>query len=166
MPNVEIAQAAGLAVGDGVSLDEQLVSSDPHISAIGDCALFPSLHGGRLMRLESVQNANDQAKTVADRLTGKPSRYAAVPWFWSDQGDRKLQIVGIADGHDATVVRGDVAAGAFSMFCYAGERLVAIESVNRAADHMFGRRSMAEGKLLTPAQAADPAFDLKKFLQG
>lgn len=175
VPNVEIAQAAGLAVGDGVIVDEQLVSSDPHISAIGDCALFPSPHvpslnGGRLMRLESVQNANDQAKAVADRLTGKmtekSSRYAAVPWFWSDQGDRKLQIVGIADGHDATVVRGDPAAGAFSIFCYAGERLIAIESVNRPADHMFGRRSMAEGKLLTPAQAADPAFDLKKFLQG
>jgi len=164
VPNIELAQAAGLGVGDGVIVDERLITSDPNISAIGDCVLFPSVHGGRMLRLESVQNANDQAKTVADRLTGKPSRYAAVPWFWSDQGDRKLQIVGLADGHDATVVRGDIAAGAFSIFCYGGERLIAIESVNRPGDHMFGRRCLGLTRHPTPAQAADPAFDLKRFL--
>lgn len=172
VPNIEIAKAAGLATGDGIVVDDKLLTSDPNISAIGDCAQFPSVQssrglGRRLIRLESVQNANDQGKAVADRITGKSTApYAAVPWFWSDQGDQKLQIVGIADGHDATVVRGDVATGAFSIFCYGGGTLLAIESVNKPGDHMFGRRSMGEGKLLSAAQAADPAFDLKKFLQG
>jgi 3-phenylpropionate/trans-cinnamate dioxygenase ferredoxin reductase subunit len=181
VPNVELARDAGLAVGDGIVVDETLLTSDPDISAIGDCAFFPSLHGRRALRLESVQNANDQGKAVADRLTGKltdkhadkstevpgpqGARYAAVPWFWSDQGDRKLQIVGIANGHDRTVIRGDIEAGAFSVFCYAGDDLLAIESVNRPGDHMFGRRAMAVGRHLLPEQAADPAFDLKKFLQ-
>lgn len=167
VPNIEIAKAAGLATGDGIIVNETLLTSDPNISAIGDCAQFPSVHGRRLMRLESVQNANDQGKAVADRITGKSAApYAAVPWFWSDQGDQKLQIVGIADGHDTAVVRGDVASGAFSIFCYGGDKLLAIESVNKPGDHMFGRRSMSEGKLLSAAQAADIAFDLKKFLQG
>jgi 3-phenylpropionate/trans-cinnamate dioxygenase ferredoxin reductase subunit len=169
-PNIEMARDAGLAVGDGVVVDEALLTSDPDISAIGDCAFFPSLHGRRALRLESVQNAHDQGKAVADRLTGKfvspGARYAAVPWFWSDQGDRKLQIVGIANGHDRAVIRGDIEAGAFSVFCYAGGDLLAIESVNRPGDHMFGRRAMAIGRYPTPEQAADAAFDLKKFLQG
>ncbi|HWM82280.1 MAG TPA: FAD-dependent oxidoreductase [Pseudolabrys sp.] len=170
VPNVELARDAGLAVGDGIVVDEMLRTADPAISAIGDCAFFPSLHGRRALRLESVQNAHDQGKAVADRLTGKlatpDARYAAVPWFWSDQGDRKLQIVGIANGHDRTVIRGDVGTGAFSVFCYAGGDLLAIESVNRPGDHMFGRRAMAAGLQPTPEQAADPTFDLKKFLQG
>jgi len=170
VPNVELAREAGLTVGDGIVVDETLLTGDPNISAIGDCAFFPSVHGRRALRLESVQNAHDQAKAVADRLTGKlaapAARYAAVPWFWSDQGDRKLQIVGIANGHDQAVIRGDVESGAFSVFCYAGDDLLAIESVNRPGDHMFGRRAMAAGRHPTPEEAADPAFDLKKFLQG
>jgi 3-phenylpropionate/trans-cinnamate dioxygenase ferredoxin reductase subunit len=166
VPNVEIARDAGLAVGDGISVDDTLLTSDPNISAIGDCAFFPSVHGRRAMRLESVQNANDQAKAVADRLTGKVVHYDAVPWFWSDQGDQKLQMVGIGAGHDREVVRGDVTSGAFSVFCYAGNDLLAIESVNKPADHMFGRRALAAGKKLMPEQAADTSFDLKAFLTG
>jgi 3-phenylpropionate/trans-cinnamate dioxygenase ferredoxin reductase subunit len=166
VPNIEIARDAGLKVGDGVIVDEHLLTSDPNISAIGDCAFFPSTYGRAALRLESVQNANDQGKAVADRLTGKPAPYTAVPWFWSDQGDQKLQMVGIGNGHDSSVIRGDAATGAFSVFCYAGENLLAIESVNKPADHMFGRRALASGKTPTPAQAADASFDLKKFLLG
>lgn len=141
VPNVEIAKAAGLRTGDGVIVDEYLVTSDENISAIGDCCMFPSAHGSRALRLESVQNANDQAKAVANRLTGRPTRYDAVPWFWSDQGDVKLQIVGIGSMHDEEVViRGDEAKGVFSIFRYSGGNLTAIESVNKPADHMFGRR--------------------------
>jgi 3-phenylpropionate/trans-cinnamate dioxygenase ferredoxin reductase subunit len=170
VPNVELARDAGLAVGDGVVVDEMLLTSDPSISAIGDCAFFPSLHGRCALRLESVQNAHDQGRAVADRLTGRlaapNARYAAVPWFWSDQGDRKLQIVGIANGYDRAVVRGDIGAGAFSVFCYADGELLAIESVNRPGDHMFGRRAMASGRYPAPEEAADASFDLKAFLQG
>jgi 3-phenylpropionate/trans-cinnamate dioxygenase ferredoxin reductase subunit len=164
VPSVEIAKEAGLNVGDGVVVDDHMRTSDENISAIGDCAFFPSVHGGRALRLESVQNANDQGKAVADRLTGKPKPYDAVPWFWSDQGDQKLHMAGIGTGHDRSVIRGDAAAGAFSVFCYSGDRLLAIESVNKPADHMFGRRALAAGKWPSPQQAADTTFDLKKFL--
>lgn len=165
VPNVELAKNAGLRIGDGVIVDEYLVTSDENISAIGDCSLFPSVHGSRALRLESVQNANDQGKAVANRLTGKPARYEAVPWFWSDQGDVKLQIVGIGTSRDETVIRGEETDGAFSVFRYSSGNLTAIESVNKPADHMFGRRALAGGATPSPLQAANPAFDLKKLLR-
>jgi len=93
VPNVEIAKAAGLWTSDGVIVDEYLITSDENISAIGDCSMFPSVHGSRAPRLESVQNENDQAKTVAHRLAGRPTRYDAVPWFWSEQGDVKEPLI-------------------------------------------------------------------------
>lgn len=164
MANTDIAAGAGLAVDDGIVVNEHLLTSDPDISAIGDCAFFPSQHGRRYMRLESVQNAVDQARCVADRLTGKPNVYDSVPWFWSDQGDLKLQIVGITPGCDRTVVRGDVESASFSVFCYAGDELLGIESVNRAADHMLGRRCLALKRTIAPAMAADLSFDLKSCL--
>lgn len=165
VPNVEIAKNAGLRTGDGVIVDEYLITSDENISAIGECCLFPSVHGRRALRLESVQNANDQGKTVANRLTGKPNRYEAVPWFWSDQGEVKLQIVGIGVTDDETVIRGDQAEGTFSVFHYSGGNLTAIESVNKPADHMFGRRALGGGVTPSALQAADPSFDLKKLLR-
>ena len=165
VPNMEIAKAAGLRTGDGVIVDEYLTTSNENISAIGDCAMFPSVHGRRALRLESVQNANDQAKAVANRLTGRPTRYDAVPWFWSDQGDVKLQIVGIGTFHDEVVIRGDEVKGVFSVFRYSEGKLTAIESVNKPADHMFGRRALAAGVTPSPSQAADPSFDLKKLFR-
>lgn len=165
VPNVEIAKDAGLRTGDGVIVDEHLVTSDENISAIGDCCLFPNVYGRRLMRLESVQNANDQGRAVANRLTGRLARYEAVPWFWSDQGDVKLQIVGIGSKSDQAVIRGSKADGVFSVFCYSGNSLTSIESVNKPADHMFGRRALAAGIAPTPPQAADSGFDLKNLLR-
>jgi 3-phenylpropionate/trans-cinnamate dioxygenase ferredoxin reductase subunit len=164
VPNTELAQQAGLPIADGIVVDERLLTSDPSISAIGDCASFPSPHSGRPLRLESVQNAFDQAKCVADRLTGKDHVYDSVPWFWSDQGPLKLQIAGVAAGYTKPVVRGSVESGSFSVFCFAGDDLLGIESVNRAGDHMFGRRLLAARGKITPAQAADEGFDLKKHL--
>jgi 3-phenylpropionate/trans-cinnamate dioxygenase ferredoxin reductase subunit len=161
IPNTELAIAAELATGDGVLVDEHLVSSDPRVSAIGDCAQYPSRFTAGLIRLESVQNAVDQARTVAARLVGNGAPYAKVPWFWSDQGKLKLQIVGVIAGHDATVLRGDPDRGGFSVFCYRGGKLLGIESVNRPADHMVGRRLLSDGIGLTPEQAADEGFDLK-----
>src|SRR5579863_1188920 len=103
VPNVEIAANAGLAVDDSIIVDDRLLTSGQNISAIGDCAFFPSRYGRRTMRLESVQNAVDQARCIADRLVGKPGAYESVPWFWSDQGELKLQIAGVTTGCNNTV---------------------------------------------------------------
>jgi len=164
LPNVELAAEAGLAVASGIIVSDHLLTSDPNISAIGDCALYASHRFGSSLRLESVQNATDHARCVAARLTGKDEVYDGVPWFWSDQGPDKLQMVGLTTGYDRVVVRGDRGQGQFSAFCYKGEKLLGIESVNRAGDHMFGRRLLGAGRSITPEQAGDAGFDLKGAL--
>lgn len=164
VPNVELAQAAGLAVANGIVVDRQLRTADPRISAIGDCAAFPDPASGATIRLESVQNAVDQGRTVARRIAGHAEDYAAVPWFWSDQRDLKLQMVGLTAACDRTVLRGDPDSRAFSVFCFHGEKLIGIESVNRAADHVFGRRLLGAGETIAPDEAADAGFDLKARL--
>jgi 3-phenylpropionate/trans-cinnamate dioxygenase ferredoxin reductase subunit len=164
LPNVELAAEAGLPVAAGIIVDDHLSTADPNISAVGDCALYASPRFGGSLRLESVQNATDHARCVAARLTGAAKPYDGLPWFWSDQGSDKLQMVGLTTGYDQVVVRGDRAAGAFSAFCYKSGRLLGIESVNRAGDHMFGRRLLAANRSITPEQAADPSFDLKGAL--
>jgi 3-phenylpropionate/trans-cinnamate dioxygenase ferredoxin reductase subunit len=164
LPNVELAAQAGLPVASGIIVDEHLLTADPNISAIGDCALFASPRFGSSLRLESVQNATDHARCVAARLTGHDKPYDGEPWFWSDQGDDKLQIAGLTTGYDRVVLRGDPAQKAFSAFCYQGEKLLGIESINRAGDHMFGRRLLGMHRSITPEQAADQGFDLKKAL--
>jgi 3-phenylpropionate/trans-cinnamate dioxygenase ferredoxin reductase subunit len=161
IPNAGLARNAGLAIDDGIVVDEYLVTSDPAISAIGDCANFPTPFAPVRVRLESVQNAVDQGRCVADRLAGRPVPYQKVPWFWSDQGDLKLQIAGITIGHDASVLRGDPAGRNFSVFCFRGERLIGVESVNRTADHVIARRLLAGDPALSPEQAADESFDLR-----
>src|SRR6202012_5765508 len=164
LPNVELAREAGLPTASGIIVNEHPLTSDPDISAIGDCALFESPRFGGSLRLESVQNATDQARCVAARLTGDDKPYDGQPWFWSDQGDDKLQIAGLTTGYDQVVMRGDPTEKAFSAFCYRAGKLVGIESVNRAGDHMFGRRFLPMDRALTPEQAADASFDLKKAL--
>jgi 3-phenylpropionate/trans-cinnamate dioxygenase ferredoxin reductase subunit len=164
LPNVELASEAGLPVASGIIVNEQLLTSDPNISAIGDCALFASPRFGGSLRLESVQNATDHARCVAARLTGDAKAYDGLPWFWSDQGDDKLQIAGLTTGYDQVVVRGDIKARTFSAFCYKAGQLVGIESVNRAADHVFGRKLLGMNRSVEPKQVADPGFDLKSSL--
>ena len=164
LPNAELAAEAGLPVASGIIVNDHLLTADPDISAIGDCALFESQRFGGSLRLESVQNATDHARCVAARLTGADKPYDGQPWFWSDQGDDKLQMVGLTTGYDRVVLRGDPSRKAFSAFCYRGDKLLGIESVNRAGDHMFGRRLLAAGGSITPEQAADQGFDLKKAL--
>jgi 3-phenylpropionate/trans-cinnamate dioxygenase ferredoxin reductase subunit len=169
IPNTTLARDAGLAVDDGVIVDEYLVTSDPAISAIGDCANFPTPFAPGRVRLEAVQNAVDQGRCVADRLAGRPVPYQKVPWFWSDQGDLKLQIAGITIGHDTSVLRGDPATRNFSVFCFRGRRLIGVESVNRTADHVVARRVLAGDPALSPEQAADEDYDLRahaRSLQG
>ena len=162
VPNEDLAAQAGLAVENGVAVNDQLLTADPHISAIGDCASFPSRHSLRNpVRLEAVQNATDHARCVADRLVGKPRSYEALPWFWSEQGDQRLQIAGLTTGFQQVVLRGDYEKGEYSAFCYAGDKLLGIESINKPADHAFARRLLATGRGVTPAQAADLGFDLR-----
>lgn len=165
LPNTEIAEAAGLACQNGIVVDETLATSDPRIWAIGDCARFPHPMADAPVRLESVQNAVDQGKAVADAILGSPAPYEAVPWFWTDQYDTKLQMVGLSQGHDRTVTRGDVASGQVSVFYFREGRLIAIDSINRPGDHMAGRRLLASGAQMTPDQAADEGLDLKTLIK-
>jgi 3-phenylpropionate/trans-cinnamate dioxygenase ferredoxin reductase subunit len=160
-PCDELARGAGLAVDNGIAVDAQLRTSDPDIYAVGDCASFPGDASGRRLRLESVQNAVDQGRHVASAILGSAAPYAEVPWFWSNQGPLRLQIAGLVSPGDSTVLAGDEAGGRFSVFCFRNGRLVAVESLNRPADHMAARRVLAAGDLPTPEQVADPAFSLK-----
>jgi 3-phenylpropionate/trans-cinnamate dioxygenase ferredoxin reductase component len=164
-PNMEIAAAAGLACNAGIVVDEFARTSDPDIVAAGDC----TWHRNRLFehphRLESVQNAVDQAKIAAASLLDQPVAYAQVPWFWSDQYDVKLQMVGISTGFDTAVVRGIPEAGGFSVFYYLGDRVIAVDSINRPAEHMAARRLIAAGGRLAKDVAADLAVDLKTVIE-
>jgi 3-phenylpropionate/trans-cinnamate dioxygenase ferredoxin reductase component len=161
VPNAELARDAGLAVENGIVVDEYLATGASAISAIGDCANFPTRFAEGRVRLESVQNGVDQARSVAARIAGKAAPYDKVPWFWSDQAELKLQIAGITAGHDASVVRGDPESGSFSVFCFRDGRLIGVESVNRPADHIVARRLLAGDPRLAPEQAADAGYDLR-----
>jgi 3-phenylpropionate/trans-cinnamate dioxygenase ferredoxin reductase subunit len=163
-PDVGLARSADLAVHDGIIVDRELLTSDPSISAIGDCARYPASFSKAPVRIESVQNAVDQARCVAARIAGRTEPYAKVPWFWSDQGDNRLQIAGVADGADSAVLRGDVAAGKFSVFRFRGARLMAVESVNSAGDHMAARKLLAAATPITPDQAGDTGVKLAALL--
>jgi 3-phenylpropionate/trans-cinnamate dioxygenase ferredoxin reductase subunit len=161
IPNADLARAAGLACNRGIVVDVHLRTADPRIFAIGDCAEFPHPMAQGLLRLESVQNAIDQGKTVADAIMGDAKPYAAVPWFWSDQYDVKLQIVGLTHGYDDTVTLGDIGASRFSVLYFRGGALIGIDSVNKPSDHIAGRRLLAAGKSVSLAMARGAGFDLR-----
>ena len=162
-PNTSLASDAGLETRNGVIVDQYLSTADPMISAIGDCAAFYSESRGEHIRIESVQNAIDQAKTVAARIIGKKAPYHAVPWFWSDQYQVKLQIAGLTAGHDDVAVVGDIAAQKFSVFCFKDGRCVAVESINAPADHMAARKLLASHAVLKKEDLTEN-FSLKDFL--
>ena len=150
-PNVETAVAAGLRQDNGIAVDAHMRSSDPSILAIGDCTSFSHWQAGRQLRLESVQNATDQAKNAAKTIAGRPVPYRDVAWFWSDQGDMKLQTAGLAFDCDRLVTTGSPEDNAFAVYHFRGSRLVAVDSVNRPADHMIARKLLAAG--IDPAEA-------------
>lgn len=167
LPNNELAEHAGLGVNGGILTDATLRTTDPRVYAIGDCARFPSAHSGTQVRLESVQNAMDQATHTGRFIaTGEARDYRERPWFWSVQKDLKLQIAGLSTGYDHTQVLGEPADGRFSLLAFRDGRLVAVESVNRPADHVAARRLLSAGGALTPDQAAGSGFDLKSFTVG
>jgi 3-phenylpropionate/trans-cinnamate dioxygenase ferredoxin reductase subunit len=163
VPNAELALDAGLTVRNGIAVDEYLQTKDPHVYAIGDCAEYPNPFAGGRVRLESVQNAADQGRAVAAAILGRRARYEALPWFWTDQFDVRLQMAGLSQGHDRVVVRGDPGVRKFSVFYFKGDRLVAVDSINRPADHILARRLLQAHTPVTPEQAADETFDLKKL---
>ncbi|MEO5326258.1 FAD-dependent oxidoreductase [Mesorhizobium sp. CC13] len=164
VPNVELAQAAGLAVANGVRIDGRMRSSVENILAVGDNANFRHWQTGADVRLESVQNATDQAKLAARTIVGHDGDYTAVPWFWSDIGDMKLQMVGLTMGSDRQVLSGDPSENRFSVYHFIADRLAAIESVNRPADHMLGRKMLGLGFSPTAEMVAGGAEALKAAL--
>ena len=161
LPVTDIAEACGLECDNGIAADGHCRTSDPDIFSFGDCASFPSLRYGRRVRLESVDNAFEQAKTAAATIMGRAVTHDKVPWFWSDQYDLKLLIVGLAEGYDEVVVRGDPSTKSFSV-CYlkAGE-LLALDSINHPKDYMAARKLIAERVKLDPSKLADPTIALK-----
>jgi 3-phenylpropionate/trans-cinnamate dioxygenase ferredoxin reductase subunit len=160
LANVELAHAAGLTVRNGIVVDAFLKTVDPNIFAIGDCA-----EASNGMRLESVQNAADQAKSVAAQIVKGPSAYRAVPWFWTDQFDIKLQMAGISSPRHKVVLRGATESRKFSAFYFDGaDRLAAVDSINRPGDHIVARKMLAARTALTAEQAADETVDLKSLL--
>ncbi len=161
--NDGLAQAAGLACQRGIVVDACGRTGDAHIFAAGDCTAR-RLADGTLLRLESVQNATEQGKSVAAAVLGQERPFTATPWFWSDQYDKKLQMAGLSAGADTWAVRGDMAAGAFSVYHFQSGQLLAVDSVNNARDHLQARKLLDAGVSPTPEQAGDTAFDLNSLL--
>ncbi len=165
VPNVELGIAVGLAVDNGLAVNSFMETSVPEVLAIGDTVSFTHWETQRRVRLESVQNAVDQGKVAAATLLGKREAYRDVPWFWSDQGDVKLQMVGLSADATESFLRGSRDEGSFSVFHYAGDRLVAIDSVNRPADHVLGRRMIGAGISPPAASVVDLGVDLKALVK-
>lgn len=162
LPATGLAEAAGLAIENGIRTDEQGRTSDPFIWSAGDCASFP-WKGGRL-RLESVQNAIDGAELVADNILGAGRIYEPMPWFWSDQYDCKLQIAGLNTGYDRIVTRGPDGE-AVSFWYFKGETLLAVDAMNDGRAYMVGKRLLETGRPVDPAAISDPATNLKALLK-
>ena len=165
VPSIGVLVAAGAAGGNGVDVDERCRTSLPHVFAIGDCAAHAnSFADGAVIRLESVQNANDMATVVAKVITGQDASYGATPWFWSNQYDLKLQTVGLSAGHDATVLRGDPATRSFSVIYLRQGKVIALDSVNCAKDYAQGRKLVEQRVAADPAALVDPAIPLKDLV--
>jgi 3-phenylpropionate/trans-cinnamate dioxygenase ferredoxin reductase subunit len=159
--NMRLAAEAGLQCENGIVVDEFCRTTDPAIYAAGDCTYHPSLHYDMRVRLESVDNAVEQAKTAALNLLGRPAVHDRVPWFWSDQFDNKLLIVGLSQGHDQQVTRGDPATRRFSVCYLKGGELLAVEAINHTKDYMAARKLIAERVRPDPNRLADPSVAIK-----
>jgi 3-phenylpropionate/trans-cinnamate dioxygenase ferredoxin reductase component len=161
--NDELASQTGIACANGIDVDAHGQTNIPNIYAAGDVSNHHNVFAGRRVRLEAVQNATDQGKAAGAAIAGKPEPYEAVPRFWSDQYDAKLQIVGLSAPTDSAVIRGTMDDGKFSVFYYRDSKLTAVDSINRPGDQMIARRLIGASLSPTPEQAADLSFDLKKF---
>ncbi|MTD43239.1 NAD(P)-binding protein [Conexibacter sp. W3-3-2] len=166
VPNVELARDAGLAVDDGIAVDAHGRTEDPAVFAAGDCASGFHARYDRRLRLESVPSAVEQAKLVSGAICGIEKPGGALPWFWSDQYDLKLQIAGLSTGYDEVVLRGDPAEGrSFACFYYRRGALIAADCVNRPQEFMFSKRAIGQGLSPQPAELADPDTALAALLR-
>jgi 3-phenylpropionate/trans-cinnamate dioxygenase ferredoxin reductase subunit len=163
-PEQSLAQDAGLACDNGIVVDTCLRSSDPAILAIGDCASFIDAGSGQRLRLESVPNATDQARTALATLAGRDEPYRALPWFWSEQGGLRLQMAGLLPAGTTAHRRAGATAASFSLWHYLGDRLVCVESVNAPMDHMIARKLLESGRHPSPALVVDTTVALKSLV--
>lgn len=164
LPNVELAVEANLKVENGIAVDECCRTSDPDIYAAGDCTNHPNPLLGERLRLESVHNALEQAKTAAAAICGKEKPYAQIPWFWSDQYDLKLQIVGLSAGYDQAVVRGNPDEGrSFAVFYLKEGRLIAVDAINRAPEFMMSKQLIAKGVSIPAEKLRDESINMKEM---
>lgn len=163
LPNTELAREAGLDVADGIVVDDRCQSSDPDIYAVGDCTSHPNDIYGRHLRLESVHNALEQAKTAARNICGRETHYCEVPWFWSDQYDLKLQIAGLSDGYDEIVIRGNPAERSFACLYLKKGRLIAVDAVNAPRDFMQSKALIAAHAIIPTEQLGDSDKSLKEL---
>jgi 3-phenylpropionate/trans-cinnamate dioxygenase ferredoxin reductase subunit len=164
LANVELAQSAGLSCDNGIVVNEFCRTSDESIYAAGDCTNHPSPHYGRRVRLESVDNAFEQAKAAALNMLERPLAHDKVPWFWSDQFHHKLMIVGLSQDHETQVLRGDPAAGSFSVSYLKGRELLAVETVNHTKDYMAARKLISDRVPMDAAKLADAKIALKEAI--
>ena len=165
-PNIELAEAAGLTVDNGIVVDEYARTADPDIVAAGDCSNHPNELLGRRLRLESVPNATEQAKTAAASLCGLDRPYRSHPWFWSDQYDMKLQIAGLNQGYDRVIIRGDHKQGrSFVAWYLQGDQLLAADCINRTAEFAVAKQLLANNIAIDPTQLADDRLDPKTLLK-
>jgi len=161
LPNTELAEQAGLDVDDGIVVDDRCQTSDPDIYAVGDCTSHPNTIYERRLRLESVHNAIEQAKTAANNLCGVDTRYSQVPWFWSDQYDLKLQIAGLSAGYDDVVIRGNPADRSFACLYLSGGHLIAVDAVNAPRDFVQSKSLIAARAVIAADELADTSKQLK-----
>ena len=165
IPSVAPLLAAGAEGANGVNVDDHCRTSLPDVYAIGDCAAFACAYAeGAVMRVESVQNANDMGTSVAKAICGDPQPYHAFPWFWSNQYDLKLQTAGLSVGYDQTVLRGDPATRSFSVLYLKEGRLIALDCVNVIKDYVQGRKLVEAGAVIDPAKLADTSVPLKELV--
>ena len=165
IPNTELASEAGLTVGNGIEVNEFCQPSNPEIYAAGDVTWHHNPIYDRHIRLESVPNATEQAKTCADHINGKPKPYNSLPWFWSDQFDLKLQIAGLSTDYDDIIIRGDIEGSrSFAAYYFKGDKLLAVDAVNAPRDFMMTRMALSKGKTLDKAILRDPEAELKSAM--
>ncbi len=163
-PNQELAAAAGLDCDDGIGVDRDGRTSNPAVFAAGDCTRRPLVHYARAARLESVHNAVEQGRLAAAAILGAARPVEECPWFWSDQFELKLQIAGLADGHDRVVVRGDPEESKFAAFYLRGDRLLATDAVNSPSEFLGSKKLIARGARVDPRLLADPAVPMKHIV--
>jgi len=177
-PQTGVAERAGLRCDDGIVVDQHCRTSDPFVFAAGDCANHPNPYANiERLRLESIQNATDQARVIAANIatsaktietatdsTSSLTAYNSVPWFWSDQGEHSLQMAGLSFDADEYVTRGDPASNSFSVYHYRSGKLIAVDSVNMPRDHMLARKLIEAGVSPSVSESGDPTVNLKDLL--